>query len=218
MSFYTQQILPHLLDCACNAKAFRMQRKALVPRATGIVLDVGVGTGRNLQHYVPERVQRLIGLDPCETSLAVASERAAKLQLPFEPIQAGAEAIPLPRHSIDTVVLTFTLCTVPNVEAAAKELRRVLKPNGAILFCEHGLADRHSAARLQRFLDPVWRRVFGGCRLTREPDVILGENGFQLIEHTRSRGSGAPPPVAWHRSGVAVPVLPIPGDAQGTLA
>lgn len=206
MNFYERRILPHVIDCACGAQAYMGQRAWLAPQACGVVLDVGVSAGLNLGFYDHFRVVELIGLDPCRVSLAKAHGRAARLGLPFRSIEAGAEAIPLDDASVDCAVMTFTLCTVPDVAGALREVRRVLRPGGALLFCEHGLAHEAQGLRkLQRVFDPLWARVFGGCRLVREPERLLQDAGFRLAELKAGRVRGAPALVSYQMAGVALP-------------
>lgn len=161
--------------------------------------------GRNLAHYGRSSASRVIGVDPCKTSLSVAARCAAALGIAFEPVEAKGEELPLARGSIDSIIVAFTLCTIPDVARALSEARRVLRPDGALFYCEHGLSQERGLARLQRLCNPVWRAVFGGCQVVRDPVQLLQRGGFRVTENTTSRGKGAPPPVANHFCGVAVP-------------
>ena len=178
MSFYNDHVLPRLIDLACGAPEFREERATLLPRAEGVVLDVGIGTGCNLDFYDLSQVQRLIGLDPCATSLRMAEAAAAERCVPLETLQAGGEAIPLPDASVDTAVLTYTLCTVPDVEATLAEVRRVLKPGGTLLYAEHVRAPTRRLARWQDRLRRPWAAMAGGCQLNRQTESLLKQAGF----------------------------------------
>jgi ubiquinone/menaquinone biosynthesis C-methylase UbiE len=152
----------------------------VVPRATGTVLEFGIGAGHNLPHYTAEQVDKVIGIDPCSTSWELASQRASAANVNVEFIQGSAEDIPLEDNSVDSVLITFTLCTVPNPQAALAEARRTLKPTGRLYFCEHGIAPDESVAKWQRRINPVWKRVFGGCHITRDTRGLLQEAGFTV--------------------------------------
>lgn len=156
------------------------QRAKVVPAARGRVLEVGVGTGLNLPLYDPERVERVSGLDPAPEMLRRAAMTAREARVDVDLVPAGAEEIPFPDRSFDTVVTTYTLCTIPEPVAAAREMARVLKPDGRLLFCEHGVAPEERVRRWQRRVRPVWRRVSGGCHLDRDIPGILREGGFDL--------------------------------------
>ena len=207
MNLYERHILPHVIDCACGTEAFRQQRAITVPQASGIVLDLGVGTGRNLEHYDTARVRNILGINPCRKSLAIAARRAEQLGLPFTPIIAGGEQLPLESASVDCIVLTFTLCTIPDADAALSEMRRVMKTNSMLLFCEHSVAEQGGLAWVQRATNPVWRRLFGGCQLTRNPIHLMETNGFHIVQKNARRVKGAPAPVSNHVHGTARLVL-----------
>jgi ubiquinone/menaquinone biosynthesis C-methylase UbiE len=180
MGLYDKYVLPKIIDCACGQAIMQTQRQLVVPLATGNVLEIGIGSGLNLPFYDPAKVQRVIGVDPSAELLAKARERSAALSFPVELLTQGAEAITLADRSIDSALLTFTLCTVPAVDAALQQIRRVLKPGGAVIFCEHGKAPDGNVQRWQARLNPLWRRCFGGCNLNRDVPALLSGNGFQL--------------------------------------
>lgn len=180
MGIYNDLVVPRLVTCACGTKPVIRQRQKVVPRATGTVLEFGIGAGHNLPHYMPEQVDKVIGIDPCSTSWDLASQRASAARVDVEFIQASAEDIPLENNSVDSVLITFTLCTVPNPQAALAEARRTLKPSGKLYFCEHGIAPDESVAKWQRRMNPVWKRVFGGCNITRDTRELLREAGFTV--------------------------------------
>jgi ubiquinone/menaquinone biosynthesis C-methylase UbiE len=178
-SFYTRRILPRLIDLGMRGKEATRFRARVVPQARGTALEVGVGSGLNLPFY-GTRVERLIALDPSEELLRMAKRRARGVAFPLELMARSGEALPLPDASIDTVVFTFTLCTIPDPLAALREARRVLKVSGELLFAEHGLAPEPGVQRWQRRLNPFWRRVAGGCNLDRSIDEVIQAAGFRF--------------------------------------
>jgi ubiquinone/menaquinone biosynthesis C-methylase UbiE len=180
MGFYGKRVLPRLVHLACGLKPFTRQREKVVPLARGCVLEVGLGSGLNLPHYVPGEVTAVWGMDPSAELLAMALERAREAGFPVGLINGSAESIPLPADSVDTVVVTYTLCTIPQVDAALAEMRRVLRPKGTLLFCEHGAAPDPSVRRWQDRLTPAWKRVAGGCHLNRDIPALLARSGFRI--------------------------------------
>lgn len=178
-SFYTRRILPYLIDLGMRGKEATRFRARVVPQARGTTLEVGVGSGLNLPFY-GTRVERLIALDPSEELLRMAKRRARRVAFPLELMARSGEALPLPDASIDTVVFTFTLCTIPDPLAALREARRVLKVSGELLFAEHGLAPEPGVQRWQRRLNPFWRRAAGGCNLDRRIDEVIQAAGFRF--------------------------------------
>lgn len=182
MSLYERFILPHFINCACGSRPIMKQREKLVPRARGTVLEIGIGTGLNLPYYDGSRVDRLIGLDPSERSWELAGRRAADLSFPLEFIGLPGEEIPLADASVDTVVVTFSLCTIPDPVRALEGMRRVLRPGGDLLFCEHGLAPDPSVRVWQDRLDRPWGAIAGGCHLNRDIPAILRKGGFATAE------------------------------------
>ncbi len=182
MGFYEKHVLPRFINCACSAKPMMRQRDKVVPLATGTVLEIGIGTGLNLPFYDSASVDRVIGLDPSEESWALAGERAARLDFPVEFIGLPGEEIPLDAASVDSVVVTFALCTIPDPVAALQGMARVLKPDGRLLFCEHGLAPDESVRGWQSRINPLWRKIAGGCNLNRDIPALLDQGGFTLSE------------------------------------
>jgi ubiquinone/menaquinone biosynthesis C-methylase UbiE len=178
MGFYDQHLLPRLVHFTCGLKPAMKQRQKVVPLAYGKVLEIGIGSGLNIPYYDASRVQHLWGLDPSAEMWAIAQKNAEEHHLEAEFIQSGAETIPLPSRSADTVVMTYTMCTIPEVEPALAEIRRVLKPGGQLLFCEHGQAPDDNVRRWQNRLNPVWRKLAGGCNLNRPIRDLLEEAGF----------------------------------------
>ena len=205
MSLYDKHILPRIVDCGCGGKAFAKQRRRIVPKAQGVVLDLGIGTGLNLPLYDGSRVTKIIGLDPCENSLKMAQNVAEDSDISIEFIKAFGEDIPLDDGSVDTVVLTYTLCTVGDVSAVLSEIRRVLRSDGEVLFCEHVNAPRRWISRLQGICNRPWSILFGGCQLDRLAATALRRARFRVVADTAML-RGAPLPIAWQTIGHARPL------------
>ena len=180
MGLYDRYVLPRLIDLTCGLRPAMRQRAKVIPRARGRVLELGFGSGLNLPFYDAARVTRVHGLDPSRELWALAAQRRAEVAIDVEFLEASAEAVPLPDASIDTIVLTYTLCTLPDVAAALAEARRVLRQGGELIFCEHGAAPDPGVRRWQDRLDPLWRRVAGGCHLNRDAPALLETAGFRL--------------------------------------
>jgi ubiquinone/menaquinone biosynthesis C-methylase UbiE len=184
MSFYNKYILPSFLNCACGAKPILYQRGKVVPLAEGLVLEVGIGSGLNIPFYDAGKVSKVIGLDPSpelnEMAQKVVNKTAAENGLDVEIILGSAEAMPFPDDHFDTVVITYTLCTIANAEAANLEIRRVLKPDGKLVFCEHGLAPDAGVAKWQGRIDPLWGKIAGGCHLNRDIPALINSAGFTI--------------------------------------
>ena len=155
--------MPRLVTCACGTKPILKQREKIVPKAAGRVLEIGMGAGHNLPYYRPEQIQDIVGIDPCSTSWRLAQPRAAELGVHLTFIEGSAEEMPLPDGDFDTVVMTYSLCTIPDAKAALHEIRRVLKPSGRLLFCEHGEAPDPSVATWQARINPLWRKLMGAA-------------------------------------------------------
>lgn len=177
-SWYERKILPKFLSCACSGPQMMRQRSRLVPRASGRVLELGVGMGLNLTFYDPARVTSVSGVDPAPELRAMAEAAPRPEGLPVEILPGVAEDLPFAADSFDSVVCTFTLCSVHSPEQALAEARRVLRPGGRLFYCEHGLAPEADVARWQRRIEPVWKRLAGGCRLTRPIESLLEGAGF----------------------------------------
>ncbi len=180
MGFYDQFILPRFINCACGTKPIMKQREKIVPRASGTVLEIGIGTGLNLPYYDTDAVDKLIGLDPSEESWALAGQRAAALGLDIEFIGLPSEVIPLEDDSVDTVLVTYSLCTIPDAITALRGMGRVLRPGGTLLFCEHGKAPDASICKWQDRINPWWQKIAGGCQLNRPIPAMLTESGFDI--------------------------------------
>lgn len=179
MGLYNKYLLPKVIDWTCKQKPNMYQRKKVVPLATGEVLEIGIGSGLNLAIYDKENVKRLTAIDPSEEIWNKNIVDTQKLPFAFNFIKAFAENIPADSNSFDSVVITYTLCTIPDTTKALEEIRRVLKPNGKLIYCEHGKAPDKSIRRWQNFANPLWKRLSGGCNLNRDIPLIIEENGFK---------------------------------------
>ena len=180
MGFYDERILPHLIDLACSTKPTRKQREKVVPNAAGDVLEIGFGSGLNLPHYDPDKVRRIFALEPSEGMRRKARPAVAASGLDVEFIDLPGEQIPLEAGSVDTVLVTYSLCTIADPEAALAGMRRVLKPGGRLLFSEHGVAPDERVRRWQARLNPAWKRIAGGCHMNRDIPALLQRSGFAL--------------------------------------
>lgn len=192
MGFYEKHILPRFLNCACSTKPMMKQRQKVVPRATGAVLEIGIGTGLNLPFYDAAGVRRLIGLDPSEESWKLAAERAAQVDFDVEFIGLPGEQIPLEDAAVDTVLVTFALCTMADPVTALRGMARVLRPGGELIFCEHGRAPDAAVSKWQDRINPLWRRIVGGCNLNRDIPGLLDAGGFDIIEMNQDYLPGTP--------------------------
>jgi ubiquinone/menaquinone biosynthesis C-methylase UbiE len=180
LSFYNKYILPKVLNCACASKPINYQRDKIVPLAEGVVLDIGIGSGLNIPFYNKTKIKQLYGLDPSKELLDIAKSVAKKENLEIEFLECGAESIPLPDKSIDTVLMTYTMCTITDVALSNSEIIRVLKDDGKLLFCEHGLAPDKNIAKWQKRINPLWSKIAGGCNLNRDIPNLISSSGFKI--------------------------------------
>ena len=180
MGFYSRAILPTVLDLACGTKPIRKQREKVVPQAKGTVVEIGIGSGLNLPFYEASQIERVIGIDPDDAVWAKAADRVAACDFPVERMGLSGESLPLENQCADTVLVTYALCTIPDPVAALREMGRVLKPGGEILFTEHGKAPDPKVARWQRRIDPVWKRLAGGCHSGRDIPALFDQAGLRL--------------------------------------
>lgn len=202
MGLYQRLVVPRLIELSMRQPQMQNYRRGLVPGARGRVLEVGVGSGMNLPFYA-SGVQEVVGVDPSEELLAMARKRAAAASAPVTLTRGSAMSMPLEDASFDTVVMTWTLCSIPDSSAALREMRRVLKPGGALLFIEHGLSPEPNVARWQHRLTPLWRRFAGGCHLDRKIDDLLRASGFDLPD-LRNEYAEGPRPMTYMYEGRAV--------------
>jgi ubiquinone/menaquinone biosynthesis C-methylase UbiE len=192
LGFYQDRILPHVINLAMQNRRLVPYRERLISAAEGRVLEVGIGSGLNMPFY-GSQMRELIGLEPAPRLISMAQEASAKAVVPVQLIEATSEAIPLDSASIDTVVSTWTLCTIPNAVEALREMRRVLKPGGRLLFVEHGLAPERSIQKWQNWLTPAWKRLGGGCHLNRAISRLVEESGFRIERLTTGYLAGRNP-------------------------
>lgn len=204
MGFYEDRILPHLVHLAMRRDTFSAYRRRLVPSAQGLVLEIGVGSGLNLPLYT-HAATHVIGLDRSPRLLSMARQVHPETGVPIELIEGSAESLPMEGGSVDTVVTTWTLCTIPDVVAALREMRRVLKPSGELLFVEHGRSPDAKVRRWQDRLTPVWKRLGGGCHLNRPIRELLEGSGFR-IERIETGYMKGPKPMAFMYEGSARPM------------
>ena len=181
MGFYEDRILPHLVNLTMRNRRLVPYRERVISAAEGRVLEIGVGSGLNLPLY-PPRVREILGLEPASRLLAMSRGLASRLSLPVKFIEGSAETILLDDRSIDTVVTTWTLCTIPAVIQALHEVRRALSPDGQLLFVEHGLAPDDNVRKRQDWLSPAWKRIGGGCHLNRPIRTIVEDAGFGITQ------------------------------------
>jgi SAM-dependent methyltransferase len=178
VGLYERFVLPWVVHLACGSRPVMQQRAKVVPGARGRVLEIGIGSGLNLSLYDAAHVERVIGVDPSPEMTRMAVRAASRVSFDVELISAGAERLPLDGHSFDTVLTTYALCTIPDALAALTEMRRVMRPGGRLLFCEHGLAPDAGIRRWQNRANPLWRRIGGGCNLNRDIPELLRAGGF----------------------------------------
>lgn len=196
MNLYDQHVLPHLIDFACGMGAVMKTRAQIVPQAEGRVLEIGIGSGLNLSFYDPAKVSVIVGVDPSAAMQKLAQQRAAQISIPVEMIALELGQIQATDASFDSIVCTFTLCTIPDAMAALQEMRRVLKPGGKLLFSEHGLAPDLPVVRWQNRLTPLWKPFSGGCHLNRDIPALIRAGGFNIGQLDSSYLKG-PRPMTW---------------------
>ncbi|HLI65091.1 MAG TPA: class I SAM-dependent methyltransferase [Caulobacteraceae bacterium] len=205
MGLYDRYVVPWLLNCACSAKPIAYQRAKVVPDARGRVLELGMGSGLNLPYYDADKVEALAAVEPSEPLRRRAELAVSGSKIPIHIQEGRAEALPYENGAFDCVVCTFTLCSVQDPAAALAEARRVLKPGGRLLFCEHGQAPDADVAKWQRRIEPVWKHIAGGCHLTRPVASAIGEAGFKLDRVESMYLPGTPRWAGWNEWGVATP-------------
>jgi ubiquinone/menaquinone biosynthesis C-methylase UbiE len=202
MGFYHDHIVPHLVILAMRNRLLGPYRERIVGLAEGRILEVGVGAGMNLPLYT-DRASEVLGLEPHPKLLNAAAQKPHRV--PTKLIEASAEAIPLETGSVDTVVTTWSLCSIPDVIAALAEMRRILKPSGKLLLVEHGLAPEEAVRKWQRRLTPLWKRLAGGCHLDRPIVDLVESAGFQM-KNLQTGYMQGPKPMTFMYEGIASPV------------
>lgn len=202
MGIYEKYFLPKLINLAMKSPEFHKVRGQLVPLASGKVIEVGIGSGMNLPFYQPG--VEVTGVDPSLELQQYALEVARESKLNVEFLTQGCEDLPLPDNHFDSAVITWTLCSIPDPHEALAEVRRVLKPNGQLIFSEHGLSPEPNVARWQGRINPVWRKIGGGCNLNRKINVLLEDGGFKFADFTEGYLRG-PKFAAYTYRGIARP-------------
>ena len=180
MGFYDKYILPCCLDRACAIGPVSKQREKVVPFASGVVLEIGIGSGLNIPFYNPDKVSKIIGVDPDEYIWKRSAKRRAASPLEIERIGLSGEDIPLQDNMADSVVVTYSLCTIPDPIKALGEMKRILKPGGKILFTEHGKAPDAKVHRWQNRIDPIWGKLAGGCHTGRDIPTLFRQAGLEF--------------------------------------
>ena len=182
MSLYDKYVLPKFLNCACGSNPVSRQRQKVVPLVEGKVLEVGVGSGLNLPFYDKSKIDELWGLDPSEELSDMARKLADRENIVVNFISSGAEEIPLPDSYFDSVLITYTMCTIPEVARANKEIKRVLKRGGKLIFCEHGEAPDENIRKWQKRINPFWGKLAGGCNINRKIPSLIQNAGCEIVE------------------------------------
>tara|TARA_Y100001936_G_scaffold106165_1_gene104271 strand:+ start:128 stop:808 length:681 start_codon:yes stop_codon:yes gene_type:complete len=181
-SFYEKKILPFVLNLTCNSKPIDYQRKKVIPEASGKVLEIGIGPGSNLKHYDNQKVTSILGIDPSEELNQIAKKRAEKNNLNVEFLIESASSLSVESNSIDTVVSTYALCSIPEPEKTLNEIKRVLKNDGIFIFSEHGLSPNKRISFIQNITDFFYPQIAGGCHTNRNIEKLITDNGFQFLD------------------------------------
>mgnify|MGYP001273905723 FL=1 len=182
MSFYEKKILPKVLDLLCGSSPINYQRKKIVPKVSGNVLEIGIGSGLNLPHYNVSNISNITALDPAEELTDIAKKRISELDLDIDVINCGAEEIPLESKSFDSILVTYTLCSIENLDDSMKEIRRVIKDDGTLFFCEHGIAPDLKTKNWQNRINPIWKRLMGGCNINRDIPEIISNSKLEIVD------------------------------------
>lgn len=203
MNVYEKYCLPHCINCLCGLEAITRQRQKVVPLATGRVLEVGIGAALNLPYYNSDQVEFVWGLEPSAEMRKTAQKNLRNVPIEVHWLSSSASEIPLDAGVVDTVLLTFTLCTLPDWQGALREMRRVLKADGQLIFCEHGAAPDESIRNWQTRITPFWKRVAGGCHLDRPIPGYLEQGGFQITTMESEYMTGVPRIAGFNYRGTA---------------
>ena len=202
-SWYERRILPHIIRLGCGCEAIAEYRELIVPQAKGRVLELGFGAGANLDYYDPAAVSQVVGIEPSPELRAIAGKAPRAEGLNVDLCAGVGEHLAFDDASFDSIVCTYTLCTVDDPGRTLAEARRMLRPGGLFLFREHGAAPDQNVARWQRRLDPLWQRLFGGCHLTRHVRANI-ERHFVIDAHEARYQPGVPKLAGWMEWGRAI--------------
>jgi ubiquinone/menaquinone biosynthesis C-methylase UbiE len=204
MGIYERRVLPRIINVACGTKAVEPLRRRVCEGLAGAVVEIGFGSGLNVPFY-PAAVARVTAIEPADLGWKLADERVRAAAVPIERAGLDGQSLPVPDDSFDTALSSWTLCTIPDVDAALRELRRVIKPGGTLHFLEHGLAPNEPVRRWQRRLDPIEKKLFGGCHFTRPIVELLTSAGFTIKELDVFYEKGAPKFAGADSLGIAMP-------------
>ena len=195
---WSKFIQPRLISLACTSKPIKKQREKVVPKADGTVLEIGFGSGHNLPYYNKKNIDKIIGLEPSVHMQKLSKKKLKGFDVNFELITERAEEIPLESNSIDSVVCTYTLCSISNPEMALSEIRRVLKKDGKFIFTEHAVSPDLKINKFQKKIEPLWKVIADGCHLTRDIKTMLAENGFSINNSEDMYLPGTPKFIGYH--------------------
>ena len=202
-SWYEKFFLPKVCDKCCSTKPINYQRNKVVPLAKGIVLEIGIGSGLNIPFYNKNNIEKIIGLDPSEELNFLANKVAKKNNIEIDFIISGAEDIALPDNSVDTILITYTLCTIPDLDNSMAEMKRVLKSDGKFIFCEHGIAPDQNIVKWQSRINPIWKAIMGGCNINRNIPKIISDGGFDITNISEMYLPSTPKIVGYNYWGIA---------------
>ena len=202
-SWYEKFFLPKLCNKCCSTKPINYQRNKVVPLAKGVVLEIGMGSGLNIPFYNKNNIKKIIGLDPSQELNFLAKKIAKENNIGIDFIMSGAEEIPLPNDYVDTILITYTLCTIPDLDKSMNEMKRVLKSEGKFIFCEHGIAPDQNIIKWQGRINPIWKAIMGGCNINRNIPKIISDSGFDITDINKMYLPSTPKIVGYNYWGVA---------------
>ena len=179
---YEKYILPSLINTTCNSRPIDYQRKKVIPEAYGVVLEIGIGPGSNLKHYDSSKINKIYGVDPSIELNEIARKRANKHDLDIEFLIESASKLSVEDNSIDTVVSTYALCSIPEPDKTLQEIKRVLKKDGFFIFSEHGLSPNKRVSFIQNITDFFYPKIAGGCHTNRNIEQLISDSGFQFLD------------------------------------